>query len=110
MIVHGRRESAVKEAVEYVKGQGNGNGQRVEGIVADLSSLEGMNHLCVEVLGRTVRLDCLLNNAGERRRQAGRQPVNNMYDIYLCSSTSTSHRDNNRVNEGSGDAAAVDIA
>lgn len=67
VIVHGRREAAVKEAVEYVKGKGNGQ-QRVEGVVADLSSLRGMNHLCDEVLARTDRLDCLLNNAGERRQ------------------------------------------
>lgn len=64
VIVHGRRETAVNEAVEFVKG--NGKGQRVEGVVADLSSLRGMNHLCDEVLARTDRLDCLLNNAGER--------------------------------------------
>lgn len=66
VIVHGRREAAVKEAVEFVKGKGNG--QSVEGIVADVSSLRGMNHLCDEVLARTDRLDCLLNNAGERGR------------------------------------------
>eukprot|EP00752_Nemacystus_decipiens_P009333 g8341.t1 len=62
VIVHGRRETAVKEAIEFVKGEGNG--QQVEGVVADLSSLRGMNHLCDEVLARTDRLDCLLNNAG----------------------------------------------
>lgn len=39
----------------------------MEGIVADLSSLRGANHLCDEVLRRTDRLDCLLNNAGKRR-------------------------------------------
>eukprot|EP00903_Cladosiphon_okamuranus_P011123 g10499.t1 len=62
VIVHGRREAAVQEAVEFVKGKGND--QQVEGVVADLSSLRGMNHLCDEVLARTDRLDCLLNNAG----------------------------------------------
>ncbi|CAM9341140.1 unnamed protein product [Hapterophycus canaliculatus] len=65
VIVHGRAESKVAEAVEFVKGHQKGNG-RVEGIVADLSSLRGMNHLCDEVLTRTDRLDCLLNNAGEK--------------------------------------------
>ncbi len=65
VFVHGRREAKVKEAVEFVKGRGKGK-QRVEGVVADLSSLRGMNHLCDEVLARTDRLDCLINNAGER--------------------------------------------
>ncbi|CAB1102355.1 unnamed protein product [Ectocarpus sp. CCAP 1310/34] len=60
VLVHGRREAAVREAVEHV---GGGKG-KVEGIVADLSSLRGANHLCDEVLRRTDRLDCLLNNAG----------------------------------------------
>jgi len=64
VIVHGRRETAVREAVEFVKGCGKG--QRVEGVVADVSSLHGMNHLCDEVLARTDRLDCLINNAGEK--------------------------------------------
>ncbi|CAN0106759.1 unnamed protein product [Ectocarpus fasciculatus] len=61
VLVHGRREAAVREAVEHVGGKGKG---KVEGIVADLSSLRGVNHLCDEVLRRTDRLDCLLNNAG----------------------------------------------
>lgn len=64
MLVHGRREAAVREAVEHVGGGGKG---KVEGIVADLSSLRGMNDLCDEVLRRTDRLDCLLNNAGKGR-------------------------------------------
>ncbi|CAM9775654.1 unnamed protein product [Scytosiphon promiscuus] len=66
VIVHGRGASKVEEAVKFVRGHQKGNG-RVEGIVADLSSLRGMNHLCDEVLARTDRLDCLLNNAGEGR-------------------------------------------
>ncbi|CAM9775585.1 unnamed protein product [Scytosiphon promiscuus] len=63
VIVHGRREAKVAEAVEFVKGHQKTSG-KVEGIVADLSSLRGMNHLCDEVLARTDRLDCLVNNAG----------------------------------------------
>lgn len=69
MIVHGRKEAAVREAVEFVEGCRSGEA-KVEGIVADISSLQGMNDLCDEVLARTDRLDCLLNNAGEGRRAA----------------------------------------
>lgn len=57
----------MREAVEFVEGCRSGEA-KVEGIVADISSLRGMNELCDEVLARTDRLDCLLNNAGERRR------------------------------------------
>ena len=67
--MHGRKEAAVREAVEFVEGCRSGEA-KVEGIVADISSLRGMNELCDEVLARTDRLDCLLNNAGERRRAA----------------------------------------
>ncbi|CAM9501286.1 unnamed protein product, partial [Hapterophycus canaliculatus] len=71
VIVHGRREARVAEAVEFVKNRQKGNG-RVEGVVADLSSLRGMNHLCDEVLARTDRLDCLINNAGKSEREPRR--------------------------------------
>lgn len=64
VIVHGRREATVREAIDFVKGHG-GDDAKVEGIVADVSSLRGMNELCDEVLARTDRLDCLVNNAGE---------------------------------------------
>lgn len=37
---------------------------KVEGFVADVSSLAGMHKLCDEVLAKTDRLDCLINNAG----------------------------------------------
>lgn len=69
VIVHGRRESTVREAIDFVKGQGNGEA-KVEGIVADVSSLRGMNQLCDDVLARTDRLDCLVNNAGGPAHEA----------------------------------------
>ena len=63
VLVHGRREASVRDAVEFVKSKGSGV-SKVEGFVADVSSLRGMNLLCDEVLARTDRLDCLINNAG----------------------------------------------
>lgn len=54
----------MREAIEFVQGHGGG-GAKVEGIVADVSSIRGMNELCDEVLARVDRLDCLVNNAGE---------------------------------------------
>lgn len=54
----------MRETVEFVEECRSGEA-KVEGIVADISSLRGMNELCDEVLARTDRLDCLLNNAGD---------------------------------------------
>lgn len=67
VLVHGRRETAVQEAVEFVKEQQReGSAGKVEGFVADVSSFEGMHKLCDEVLAKTARLDCVINNAGVR--------------------------------------------
>lgn len=65
VLIHGRKDSAVRNAVAFVKERSDGKA-KVEGFVADISSLRGMNQLCDDVLARTDRLDCLINNAGKR--------------------------------------------
>ncbi|CAM9426255.1 unnamed protein product, partial [Choristocarpus tenellus] len=62
VIVHGRTAARVDNTVQSLRKEtGSDN---VQGIVADISSLKGMNSLCDQVLATTDRLDCLINNAG----------------------------------------------
>lgn len=65
--MHGRRKGSVRDAVTFIKGKGS-EYSKVEGLVADISTLRGMNKLCDDVLARTDRIDCLINNAGGSRK------------------------------------------
>ena len=59
VIISARKEVQVAEAVEKLSAKGN-----IEGIPADLSTDEGLDHLAAEVGQRWDRLDILCNNAG----------------------------------------------
>jgi NAD(P)-dependent dehydrogenase (short-subunit alcohol dehydrogenase family) len=59
VIISARKENQVAEAVESLSAKGN-----IEGIPADLSTDEGLEHLSAEVAQRWDRLDILCNNAG----------------------------------------------
>ena len=59
VIISARKEAQVAEAVEALSAKGN-----IEGIPADLSTDEGLEHLSAEVAQRWDRLDILCNNAG----------------------------------------------
>ncbi|NDH11205.1 MAG: SDR family NAD(P)-dependent oxidoreductase, partial [Actinobacteria bacterium] len=59
VIISARKENQVAEAVESLSAKGN-----IEGIPADLSTDEGLEHLAAEVAQRWDRLDILCNNAG----------------------------------------------
>lgn len=63
--MHGKNEEAIRDAEAFVSwNPPQGGAGTVEGFVADISSVAGMNKLCDDVLTRTGRLDCLINNAG----------------------------------------------
>ena len=59
VIISARKEAQVAEAVGALSAKGN-----IEGIPADLSTDEGLEHLSAEVAQRWDRLDILCNNAG----------------------------------------------
>jgi len=59
VIITARKESQVAEAVEKLSPHGT-----VEGIPSDVSTDEGIEHLCAEIGQRWDRLDILCNNAG----------------------------------------------
>lgn len=56
----------------------------MEGIVADVSCVRGMNHLCDEVLAKTDRLDCLINNAGEATKSMRMRAVCSGDNVLMC--------------------------
>ncbi len=59
VIISARKESQVAEAVENLSAKGT-----IEGIPADLSTDEGLEHLSAEIAQRWDRVDILCNNAG----------------------------------------------
>lgn len=62
LLVHGRNQTKVNETVAWI--QPKAGHERVEGVVADLSSLGQVRRLAKEVASRCERLDVLLHNAG----------------------------------------------
>lgn len=61
VLICARHESEIAAAVDVLSGEGVG---RVEGIVADLATVAGVEALAAEVAERSPRLDILVNNAG----------------------------------------------
>ena len=62
LLIHGRKPDRAQSAVHDIQRE-SGN-SRVEGIIADLSSMRQVRMLADEVRNRCNRLDVLLNNAG----------------------------------------------
>lgn len=62
VIIHGRNEGKVKSVVEELRST-SGNG-KIDGLVADFSSLTEVRRLADEVIKRYNSLDVLINNAG----------------------------------------------
>jgi len=62
LLIHGRDEKKVANVVDEIKQ--SANNKKIEGFVADLSSLDEVRHLANEVLNKHEKLDVLINNAG----------------------------------------------
>lgn len=72
-----------------MKEQSDGKAE-VDGFVADISTLQGMHQFCDEILARTDRLDCLINNAGKCKRRIFHDPRKTSAEL----SNATHHRRN----------------
>ncbi|KAI3437668.1 hypothetical protein D9Q98_000118 [Chlorella vulgaris] len=64
VLVHGRSEARVQQAVQQVQEAGAAAGGTARGFTEDLASLEGVRRLADRVVKDSPRIDVLINNAG----------------------------------------------
>lgn len=62
VIVHGRSQQRLEQTISSIKQETNND--KIDGVLADLSSFEQIRHMCEELHKRYDHIDVLLNNAG----------------------------------------------